>query len=284
MFTQINRKRTKLGATVGSTVLLALGLLGGGQPVTAEPFENPCNNNVVARYAPVVYFHHEEDYFPMHASDFIKNSSLKLERSENEPVLIKSRGFEPARLKRYWKRRRPENRHDHGYFLDFEGSDGVRRGNRPSGGSGAQVYYRYVACDYIVYWFFFGFSDGPTTFGDHEGDWEHVVVELGADNTPTGVTFHQHNGSDHINWSSVMKFQGTHPRVFSGRGSHASFGSPGRHGTDVTEDYDLTRWQTWLSLRNVLNEPWYGYTGAWGATGPNKYSTGPAGPSQRKVR
>ena len=43
----------------------------------------------------------------------------------------------------------------------------------------------------IQYWFFYPYNRAPLFF-DHEGDWEHITVELGTDGAPRAVDFAQH--------------------------------------------------------------------------------------------
>jgi hypothetical protein len=76
----------------------------------------------------------------------------------------------------------------------------------------------------LQYWFFYPYNDGPLFF-DHEGDWEHVTIDLGADQTPRAVYFAQHSNNNpgvYRAWDDVRKF-GEHPIVLSARGTHASY-------------------------------------------------------------
>jgi hypothetical protein len=76
----------------------------------------------------------------------------------------------------------------------------------------------------LQYWFFYPYNDGPLFF-DHEGDWEHVTVDLAADQTPRAVYFSQHSNNNpgvYRAWEDVRKF-GEHPIVLSARGTHASY-------------------------------------------------------------
>ena len=60
-------------------------------------------------------------------------------------------------------------------------------------------------------------------------------------------------------------------------------GDPGGKtgGVDVpTHDkVDMgTRWQTWNSLEDAREQPWWSFGGAWGHAGRFSFSTGPLGP------
>ena len=76
----------------------------------------------------------------------------------------------------------------------------------------------------IQYWFFYPYNRAPLFF-DHEGDWEHITVELGADGAPRTVDFAQHSNNDPgvvRSWRDARRL-GDHPIVLSARGTHASY-------------------------------------------------------------
>jgi hypothetical protein len=76
----------------------------------------------------------------------------------------------------------------------------------------------------LQYWFFYPYNAAPLFF-DHEGDWEHVTVEVDRDGTPRAVAFAQHGNNSPgqvLPWSAVRK-SGDHPIVLSARGTHASY-------------------------------------------------------------
>jgi len=87
----------------------------------------------------------------------------------------------------------------------------------------------------IQYWFFYYYND----FADkHEGDWEMVQVVLKANGTnlvPTHAAYSEHVGGARRRWKDVEKEKdnNTHPVVYVGKGSHASFFAPGRHRVDL---------------------------------------------------
>jgi hypothetical protein len=80
----------------------------------------------------------------------------------------------------------------------------------------------------LQYWFYYPFNDGPLFF-DHDGDWEHVSVELGADLTPRwfAAAAHNENAPGHrLAWEAVER-DGSHPRFYVGRGTHAAYARRG---------------------------------------------------------
>jgi hypothetical protein len=115
----------------------------------------------------------------------------------------------------------------------------------------------------------------------HEGDWERITVYLdqadpeGA--APASVAFYRHSTNTFRNWDSVAKAAETHPIAYSAIGSHASLPTPGFGHVDVG-DPDGPRWRTWEDLASIVDEPWYGFGGAWGRVGKVRDATGPLGP------
>ena len=161
--------------------------------------------------------------------------------------------------------------------------------------TGAPVYVE-AEPGFITYWFFYGFSAaggrfdkrGVSTFG-HEGDWERISVHLDEGGNPLEVAYFEHAGPPLVlAWVETPRL-GTHPIVFSGLGSHASY--PAEAGRQQKHNADSTRvgrlWPTWEQMVDVHDEPWFGFGGAWGAAGSGpaglaKELTGPLGPSPYK--
>jgi hypothetical protein len=81
----------------------------------------------------------------------------------------------------------------------------------------------------LQYWFFYPYNRAPLALFDHEGDWEHVTVELRANGTPRGVSFAQHRNNDpgvFRPWKDLRR-EGDHPIVLSALGTHASYADQG---------------------------------------------------------
>jgi hypothetical protein len=184
----------------------------------------------------------------------------------------------------------------------------------PPGNPKIPVYYEFRggAADAIriTYWFFYGYSQ-PNLPGDprlqiasHEGDWESIDVKLAATDgafTATKVLYYAHGRNPRIlDWSEVtaVREDGTelanpppapaHPVVFSAVYDHASYPAEGRYPECGSPCVDEAKrgpviWDTWLrDVRRVIDEPWYGFGGAWGAGGGLKGEIGPLGPSPWK--
>jgi hypothetical protein len=155
-----------------------------------------------------------------------------------------------------------------------------------------------------VYWLLYGSNvrhARPPGHGiQHEGDWERLSVLLRRDGdsddyAPVSVRFYRDGKVEDVPWRSLETTAGdaggvaTHPVVYAGRGSHTMYPSPGLHelrrdgAKDPVTFEDVTKaceecpeWRTWEMLRQVHEEPWYGYAGAWGYP---RDSPGQEGPS-----
>jgi hypothetical protein len=115
----------------------------------------------------------------------------------------------------------------------------------------------------------------------HEGDWERITVYLDQADPeqapPASVAFYRHSTNTFRKWDSLAKEGGTHPIAYSAIGSHASLPTPGFGHIDVG-DPDGPRWRTWDDLEAIVEQPWYGFGGAWGRLGRVRDATGPLGP------
>jgi hypothetical protein len=150
--------------------------------------------------------------------------------------------------------------------------------------------------NYLVYWFFYAYNDAPSCVVDfnHEGDWERIAIQLDEADQPLRVVFAVHNRDIELCWKDVA-VEGTHPMVFSAKGSHASYPDSGFHdlidvpvvGVPCSDRAfpgdDGDRWDTGSNLRPVREEAWWGFGGAWGEVGETSHSTGPKGPGPGKT-
>lgn len=263
----------------------------------------------IQRYAPLVFLAPGEEYGPSDASQFIEHSRLRwshdsrrrdhqlADTGQIDEDRLGSGGYshqvegvigghhgDPIHSD---QDARPQDGKgdggDEGFFLDLDNSARKSLGQNKN----APVYHEAVAGRYITYWFFYSYNPGPTStpFDNHEGDWERIVVKLDKRNRATRVAYYQHNGAEERAWRDVQK-QGTHPIVYSGKGSHASYFAPGKYGTEFPGVKDTAgkgrQWRTWNNLQSAKAQGWYGYGGAWGEVGEMSHTTGPQGPSKHK--
>jgi hypothetical protein len=184
-----------------------------------------------------------------------------------------------------------------GFYLDL--AEGVKSGQRDL--TEVPTYYEYQPKRWIVYWFFYPFSEGEGTLpladdpsiGNHEGDWERIAIKLDqTTNEPTIVRLYRHE--DRCNgtgpWGSLDVDPDTGRRlIYVARGSHGNYATPGDEGNVCGDDETSAtgaRWRTWLRLGNVRRQSWYGFGGAWGEVDEGStrgdVETGPLGPSRYK--
>lgn len=275
-------------------------------------------STVAETYAPQVFLAPGEERAPLAAEEFLARSSLAWSHDAGceDHVLARVGSVDPARLghggyahpqadlrcrhgdvvHRSNARTRPfdlVSTGNEGFHLDAE--DSVLEGAEIPGGAGVgvPVYVDHVPGRYVTYWFFYGSNDAPRAFlvadiADHEGDWERVSVRLSSTGAPLAVAYFQHETYCVLPWDRVPR-SGTHPIVYSARGTHASYPTVGRHPIRVPvrpRPRDVTGrgtvWSTWEALLPVRGRSWYGYGGAWGRRGQLPYSTGPVGPGAFK--
>ncbi|CCF59409.1 hypothetical protein KAFR_0G03760 [Kazachstania africana CBS 2517] len=88
-----------------------------------------------------------------------------------------------------------------------------------------------------AFWFFFyAFNNGPTVLGNgpwgsHLGDWEHCVVRF-FNGQPKAIYMSQHSTGSAYDFNALEKFNGR-PLVFSAKGTHGNYASPGRFSHDI---------------------------------------------------
>lgn len=282
-------------------------------------------DTAIQRYAPLVFLAQGEKYGPASADAFIQNSRLRWSHDagfRDDEIADKGKIDEaklggngknnaaytdqvesqvlPIKHGRHIRSDQDVRPNDgkgdggnEGFFLDLDNS---RRGSL--GSTKSPVYYEAKAGHYITYWFFYAYNDGPFPGGadNHEGDWERISVKLDGSNRATAVAYYQHEGSKELSWGKVPK-QGSHPIVYSAKGSHASYAAPGTYGLQKVAGVPLAKdhasrgqaWATWKNLKNAQKQAWYGYGGAWGEVGNpdvdsvlHDETTGPQGPSHKK--
>ncbi len=160
---------------------------------------------------------------------------------------------------RYWVRTKEK--------LDSPSDDSLEvfKGNLES----APVYAFWVAKGEhvdLVYYFYYPYNRGKrilrTIWGNHVGDWEHITVRLAwsFDGGSWSLEPHQvyiaaHNFGGAYPWNEVQKV-GSHPIVYSARGSHGSWKDPGNHvykdlgwlGDLVDETGEGVAWDTWRQV------------------------------------
>lgn len=246
------------------------------------------------------------------------NNAILPRTSQDDPCVYSNVTFYADDYTRPYdgsKRSGPENNYwwdnpfyeNEGFYLDLSDDPNLRRGMSPPSldQPGAPVFYEYVPGKYVTYWFFYPYDDFsfPHPLGDvslqrHEGDWERISIQLDSTDSPLNLFYYSHGDGELAYWETIDRYEGTHPIVYSAKGSHASYLGEGLQQTLCYRGlcaHDSTargpQWPTWKNLRQVEAQPWYGFGGAWGAVDAlntpvgsvlGEDFTGPLGPSGYK--
>lgn len=263
----------------------------------------------IAQYAPVVYLHPSESYFPMDPVDFIQRSRFRHHRSWSS-----DQGFHRYSLQWYTtnshapeyygmpfyvlnsytlhsngQNRRPRDSNagdSYNVFLETDANEGgvaVPNGQVP-------VFYTYLrsgSWHKIQYWWFFGYNQTPVPGIAHQGDWEHVTVWV-YDGAARSVYYSAHNGGTTRQIGGFSQI-GLRPVVFVALGTHAAYWTSGIQTYPIglgLSFFDGTgygrRWDTHLNLKALATQPWKDYAGAWGEVGNLDTTTGPLGPWHKR--
>jgi hypothetical protein len=203
----------------------------------------------------------------------------------------------------------------HGFYLDLAtrrhvGRPQVRHGAGQAELVGVPSYVEWRRAgdrQRITYWFLYGATmppDDDDYVASHEGGWERVSVLLRRAQgrwKPLAMRLHARDRWRDVRWARVERVDaagrraptGTHPVVYSARGSHASYATAGRRAYEVPgEDggpvtftdeaaacVSCPRWRTWQDVLSLRAQPWYGYGGGWGHAYEGDRTSGPLGPS-----
>lgn len=142
----------------------------------------------------------------------------------------------------------------------------------------------------IEFWYFSPHNPVDIYIGTHNGDWESFLIlfhvtdsTASAGNTELSFTPLYYNTSSHGNssWHCPEEIQIEDQRwqLFSALGTHATYTQdqvqwriyPDRTGRGAA-------WDTWLNLRPLVQEAYYGFSGSWGRTSWIHFMNAPLGP------
>lgn len=255
--------------------------------------EDALEDALLARFAPVVILHPRERALPSSAEWLLARSQLR--KPSDQPrvleasmlgvftaLVVPELDVPAAHLKPAGRARRGSDdpRDWTAYGHVFRGADGGLL---------------------VQYWFLYPFNDGYWAF-DHEGDWEHVTVRVGADGRPAGVWYARHGDAMPgvwVAWGAIAR-EGERPVVLAARGTHASYARPDEPppwdqvcaeveparaeaaGCAVWRTGDAPRGVPNLGERGAPREPFLAWPGRWGTTGGfgrTAASSAPEGPA-----
>ncbi len=266
--------------------------------------------DLVRAYSPIVMLRAQEDppcdsseeqYLPTKVEAVLGNPKVRLipPAGSSEEVEVAPTASDIAGLGDGWYLDLPGDPLDAGctYAKDFA--------ELVDGGDAPAVAYAHIRKQpgesglVLQYWLYYYFND----FNDlHESDWEglqivfdgpHVVEALAQG--PSEIGLFQHGGGERADWEDdKVEKDGTHPVVYAGAGSHATFYESavyienGQQGSGVGCD-DASE-----PLRRVAPRPllvptdpppgsrfeWLRYTGRWGQKEAG-FNNGPTGPNTK---
>jgi hypothetical protein len=267
------------------------------QPIsgTAPAELTPVQQQALAeRYAPILYFHPDEQNFLQDPNTFLEQSTLRQERDFwGDKELAGLGEVEPSELADIG----PGNADADGQlFLDHRNEDlgdDIRAGDL---GNSRNLYQYDAESNTVTYFFMYAYNDGPPGLGDvqnHEGDWERMTLQLDADFQPVEVRYAAHNGLEIARpWSDAPQ-EGGRPVGYVGLGSHATYPETGAWSTNAPGINDVARSDgirfdlAGQPATDVTTQAWYGSHVLWGERGSAQEAgigdtSGPTGPSPAK--
>ena len=235
--------------------------------------------SLLEKYAPVLYFHPDEQFFPtsieamLNESDLRENDLVFDDLIDELPVDVNNLNGSEVTDDFYL-----DMRNASGGFTNFEIPNPNRFLQYPK-----TVYGREFNPDaeHIVlqYWFFYLFNNWSNK---HEGDWEMIQVIFDNDSKPITSTFSYHHDAQTLFWNETEKSDETHPNVYIALGGHASYWRlENRTYRTITENLSnegITLFpKSDYLLREIDNfTTWAHYLGLWGekllgfgVSGPN---------------
>jgi hypothetical protein len=135
----------------------------------------------------------------------------------------------------------------------------------------------------VLYWFFYELNHWHFMI-THEGDWEHVTMVYREEHfrqklAPKWVYFAQHNHGEIFQYVDLDRYDQTHRIVYVDKVGHPCH-------ADVDHRYEYVyEWKTWEDnrIQFVPRAEWRDFAGAWGEVGETKHTTGPLGPTFKRV-
>ena len=308
------RSRWSLVGTVAALLLLLPPAATAATSAPSTPPPDAAAQRLADRYAPIVMVRKEEDppcdttgeqYEPTTVDITLGNPTVTLDRGgpgkRETPIRRAPTAADIAGL-------------DADHYLNLEGSPlgdtcvyarAFRKIKRD--GRAPAVTYAHIAREkgypgfvlqFFFYWYFNQFNDL------HESDWEGMQLGFDAADpaaalrdgvAPSKMILFQHAGGEQADWDDAkVQKEGTHPIVYPGAGSHATFYDSavyvenGEHGSGLGCD------DTSAPLREVRPQPvllpdrvtdtgefaWLSYYGHWGQK-ESGFNDGPTGPQTK---
>lgn len=262
----------------------------------------PVDAWTVAAFAPRVWLHPDEAYFPSSTEFHLAN----VHEENGHLVTNQALGCDSCTDPQFLDGQRPNQTPVPVYAQIIP---------RTQGGQPTNV-------TDVLYWNFYPYNNGKrvcigwyspwgcvggySTFGNHVGDWEHLTVRF-IDGRPAQVYLSQHaNGQTFAFGDKAVFLTGWHPEVFSAQGSHGLYPDAARHIYEALFNGDFLAddtgaglaWDTWNRIVAIPWQPAGSYTGSlswmnltayWGnpeggCDNPTGYCVNSGGPSALRNR
>ena len=222
----------------------------------------------VLDYSPYVYLYLEERYLPYDIKDFVTN--LHAEWHNGTIINGTENGCNISTLGNLPPSKKVYLTSNTDFTLDPEWITGSKNKPLVIDGEIKDAPATLIVVDkgngwVDSFWFYFySFNLGPFVlgsgpYGNHVGDWEHLLVRF-YKGKPMIVWISAHGGGGAYYYHNLEKLQvePDHPIIFLARGTHANYVSVGQHPHDLPYDILLAftdRGPLWSPVRNYL-----GYT------------------------
>lgn len=239
-------------------------------------------------YAPLLFFHPDEETYPTSVEQFLTSSKIvKFKTWELKEIIGEETQF--------------QNLNDNDCITSASQSTFDELSNVKFNPESVPPVYCHLIEKFaepnnkqptvlqLQYWFFYPYNGWVSrcfkNTHRHEGDWEHITVEINNQSGNIQRVFFSKHGSRESKWYSIdeLKFTDNHVHVYVARNSHACYPTPGQHprgpvlfgkhlkylGFGFLDDFTGTgkQWQTWDNVVNldIQNFDWIQFRGYWGS-------------------
>ncbi|KAG8391349.1 hypothetical protein BUALT_Bualt01G0178600 [Buddleja alternifolia] len=244
---------------------------------------------LVKDYAPYIYYHPDEQYFPASVKWFFENGALLYKRGEeSNPVKIDSTGSNLPQ----------GGANDDAYWIDLPIDDAAKERVKKGDLSDAKGYLQVKPMfggtfTDVVIWLFYPFN-GPARakveffnvplgkIGQHVGDWEHVTLRISNFNGELkSVYFAQHSKGIWVDGPGLEFENGNRPVIYASLNGHASYpkqglvlqgngnigirndSGKGKSVMDIASKF-LVVDAEYLGSTEYVEPPWLNYARKWG--------------------